>query len=269
MLPFLIPLAIQAGGQIIGALKKSSSAKAAAKEQTASAQRASDYYTRAMSQLSTLYGPYINTGAGAINTIGRMITPGPGARYASPGPPNAMPQVAPPVIPPGARPRPPGAPTTGQSMPRGGYPPGPPPQGRPMAGPYYMAEGGDFMVNQPTMFVAGEAGPERASFSGGPTAQLLGPAMMPPPQGPIPRGGGPPMMPRQGGGQQLPMVPRRPMPTFNPQRPMANLYAPPPQPGGIPNPLSGRAGALGGGMRGGPAAAGANQLRRPMAGMLG
>jgi len=30
-----------------------------------------------------------------------------------------------------------------------------------------MAEGGDFMVNRPTMFLAGEAGPERAWFSGG------------------------------------------------------------------------------------------------------
>ena len=118
--------------------------------------------------------------------------------------------------------------------------------GRSMAGPYYMADGGDMIVDRPTMFIAGEAGPERATFG----------------------------RPRQGGGQQLPMLPRqmppnRPPPTFNPQRPMANLYAPPPQQGGgIPNPLSGRAGALGGGMRGGPAAAGANQLRQPMAGPM-
>jgi hypothetical protein len=29
-----------------------------------------------------------------------------------------------------------------------------------------MAAGGDFMVTRPTMFLAGEAGPERATFSG-------------------------------------------------------------------------------------------------------
>ena len=29
-----------------------------------------------------------------------------------------------------------------------------------------MADGGDFMVNRPTLFLAGERGPERATFSG-------------------------------------------------------------------------------------------------------
>jgi hypothetical protein len=33
-------------------------------------------------------------------------------------------------------------------------------------GPIPMASGGDFMVNKPTLFLAGEAGPERATFSG-------------------------------------------------------------------------------------------------------
>jgi len=30
---------------------------------------------------------------------------------------------------------------------------------------HFMASGGDFMVNKPTLFVAGEAGPERATFT--------------------------------------------------------------------------------------------------------
>jgi hypothetical protein len=45
---------------------------------------------------------------------------------------------------------------TGSAMPRMG--------GGGMQGPYMMAEGGDVMVDRPTLFVAGEAGPERATF---------------------------------------------------------------------------------------------------------
>lgn len=36
-----------------------------------------------------------------------------------------------------------------------------------VAGPYPQAHGGDYWVTKPTLFLAGEAGPERATFSGG------------------------------------------------------------------------------------------------------
>jgi len=44
---------------------------------------------------------------------------------------------------------------------------GPSPADQFAAGVIPMAAGGDFMVNKPTLFLAGEAGPERATFSGG------------------------------------------------------------------------------------------------------
>jgi hypothetical protein len=40
------------------------------------------------------------------------------------------------------------------------------PSGTMPPAPIPMADGGDFMVNKPTLFLAGEAGPERATFSG-------------------------------------------------------------------------------------------------------
>jgi hypothetical protein len=36
-----------------------------------------------------------------------------------------------------------------------------------------QAEGGDYWVTKPTLFLAGEAGPERASFGGGPASALV------------------------------------------------------------------------------------------------
>jgi hypothetical protein len=217
-----------AGGQIFGAAKQSSAAKAAAKEQEAAAQRASDYYRQGLGQLGQMYAPYINSGMSVMGTLGRLTTPGPGARYASMGPPNQMP-----VMPQGG----------GYAVPRGGAPPpgpfgamvqmpgGPqrmPPQfanqmmangmGRPVQGPYAMAGGGDVIVDQPTIFIAGEAGPERATFSGSPFAALAA--------------------------QPLDLTGR-------------GMRAGP----------SGRAGALQGAVRGQMQGAGANALRSPFAGM--
>jgi hypothetical protein len=225
-------LALAAGmsgaGSLFGAMKQSSAAKKAAQQQEQAAQAASAMYRQGLGQLGQMYAPYINSGASVMNTLGRLTTPGPGARYASPGPPDTMPRV----------------PQGGGAMPTGGQQ-GPfqmmAQGGRPMQGPYMMADGGDFMVNQPTMFIAGEAGPERASFSGG---------------GPMPMGGGGPMPMNGGGG--MPMSGMGPMPMS----------------GGGPVDLtgrgmSGRAGAMQGGMRGGPQAAGANAMRGPFGGMYG
>lgn len=154
-------LAISAIASGAGAAAKgvasAKAAKKAAQQQNVGTQAASRYTQQGLGNLQQLYQPYINSGAGAIGTLGRLTTPGAGARFASPGPPNAMPQP----------------PAGNMAMPRGAMPGAggqrmSMPDGRPVAGPYMMAEGGDFQVNQPTMFVAGEAGPERASFSGAP-----------------------------------------------------------------------------------------------------
>lgn len=259
-----------AAGSAIKGVSQAKAAKAAAKYQTDAAQQAQDYYRQGMGQLGQLYGPYINSGASAMGTLGRLTTPGPGARFASSGPPNATPQVAPPGLPPAPRPSG-GAPPIGMAQPRGGPmppsggpPPGQPPPGmfgsmasmgsqfapqlvqmadgqvrplppqmaqsyiaqgmaRPVQGPYPQADGGDFMVTQPTMFLAGEAGPERASFSGG--------------------------QPQGWGG-------------FAGMAPLDLSQRPSPQQG-LAQGLSTRAGALQGGLRGGLAASGANALRGP------
>lgn len=96
----LIGLGIAAGSQIIGgaikAKKQSTAAKKAAEEQVKATQESNRLYQQGMGQMGSLYAPYINSGAGAIGTLGRLTTPGPGAKFASPGPPNAMPQGPPP-----------------------------------------------------------------------------------------------------------------------------------------------------------------------------
>lgn len=123
-----------AAGSGTKAVMQSRAANKAAKQQEAGARQASGYLQQGLGQLGQLYQPYINSGAGAIGTLGRLTTPGAGARFASPGPPNAMPQAS----------------NVNTAVPR--------------MGPYYMAEGGDVVVDKPTVFVAGEAGPERATF---------------------------------------------------------------------------------------------------------
>ena len=132
-------MAIGLGASALGGLAKakmqSNAAKKASKAQEQATKDARQIYQQGLGQMSQLYAPYINSGAGAMGTLGRLTTPGPGARYASPGPPNAMPQP----------------PMGDQAMPRGGggYPPmgygggygGPfsqmmgPPQGMPPQGP--------------------------------------------------------------------------------------------------------------------------------------
>ena len=82
-----------AGGGLAQAKMQSSAAKKAAQTQQQGVQQAGQYIQQGLGQLGQLYSPFINSGTGAIGTIGRLTTPGPGARFASPGPPNAMPQM--------------------------------------------------------------------------------------------------------------------------------------------------------------------------------
>jgi len=236
-------LAIAAGAQALGGLFKaktqSSAAKKAAQDQVKASNQAANYMQQGMGTLGQLYAPYINAGAGAQNTLSRLTTPGPGARFASPGPPNAMP--------------PPYGMPPNQAMPRGpGFYTGNGGQGAPMrmpdgrqvAGPYPMAEGGDFNVAGPTMFLAGEAGPERATFQpqgggGGDFGSYGGGQPQFQPQG----GGGGGDFASYGGGQ----------PQFQPPPPQGGggggmnfadyIGSQPPQGGGPPPPPMSRMGA--------------------------
>lgn len=121
-------------GNAIGAKLKSNAAKKASAAQQQASQQSSNFLQQGIGQLGGLYAPYMNAGAGAMGTLGRLTTPGAGARYASPGPPNAMPPgMGGPMPPPNqAMPR---GPMPGGQMPGGtfaqmGPPPGMPPQGR-------------------------------------------------------------------------------------------------------------------------------------------
>lgn len=125
-------LAVAAGASALGGLfkakKQSDSAKQAAQYQVDATNRATNYMQQGMGQLGQLWAPYVNSGAGAMGTIGRLTTPGPGARFASPGPPNTIPMMPPNGMPPNqAVPR--GYPPS----PYGGGPQGPPPP--PYGGP--------------------------------------------------------------------------------------------------------------------------------------
>lgn len=154
-----------AAGAGTKAVIQSKAANKAADQQVQGTAAANKIMQQGQDRLQGLYSPYVNAGAGAMGTLGRLTTPGRGARYASPGPPNVMGGA-----PPGGGGQ--GGYGYGGQMPRMQMP-----DGRPIQGPYPMAAGGDMMVNQPTMFLAGEGGPERASFSG-----AMPPGQMPPQQ---------------------------------------------------------------------------------------
>ena len=135
--------AISAGGSVAKGAIQSRAAGKAAKQQAQGAQDAARQMQQGFGTISQLYQPYLQRGASVSNTLGRLTTPGAGARYASPGPP------------PLSAGAPQQGPGTGRALPRMGG----------MQGPYMMAEGGDMVVDRPTMFIAGEAGPERATFT--------------------------------------------------------------------------------------------------------
>jgi len=156
-----------AAGAGTKAVIQSKAAKNAADQQVQGTKEASSKMQEGLDRLGGLYSPYVNAGAGAMGTLGRLTTPGRGARFASPGPPNVMGGGA--GYPSGGGGGYGGPPTSSYGPPPGyggSLPRMQMPDGRPIQGPYPMAEGGDMMVDRPTMFLAGEAGPERASFSG-------------------------------------------------------------------------------------------------------
>jgi hypothetical protein len=288
-----------AGGSLVKGIMQSKGAKAAAKEQQKAISQAEDYQRQSMGQIGQLYAPYINAAQSSALTRSRLTTPGAGAKFASPGPPNATPQFMGGGQPGQAVPRggtpPPGPPGQG-GPPMGGGPGGPPPPGRrpppgmmppagapggmqtmvqtadgqvrpmppgmaqqmfqsgmarPVQGPYPMAEGGDFNVDQPTMFLAGEAGPERATFSGAQQPQWTG--------GGLGGGGGGQALQGWGGFGSMLSQMRSPN------------SMPPPGQKPLPRGLATRPGSLPGAMMGGMGAAGANMMRSmgPMAGLFG
>lgn len=98
----LAGLGANAATQVIGAKKASSAAKDAAKFQTEAADKAQGHYDRAFQVASDLYAPYLSSGRTAASSLGRLVTPGPGAKYAA-----ADPTMRP--LPPTMRPGPQGA----------------------------------------------------------------------------------------------------------------------------------------------------------------
>jgi len=144
--------ASQLGGSLIGAKMQSNASKKAAAAQEQATRQSSAYIQQGLGQLGPMYAPYINAGTGAIGTLGRLTTPGPGARFASPGPPNVMPQIGggpPPTMPRNAM----------QTLPY--YPSqGPPPTMQPL--PYYPNQGQGPMLQPLSAFYGG----------GGPIGQL-------------------------------------------------------------------------------------------------
>jgi hypothetical protein len=125
---------------------QSSAAKKAAQVQTQAAQNQQGYIQQGMAQLGQLYAPYTNLGAQSANTLGRLLTPGGGAAYASRGPTATTPGMGMPTnpgigmqqygtqAPPMQQPQP-----MPQPYPQQPYPQGAPPQ-------YY---GGTFAQFQP------------------------------------------------------------------------------------------------------------------------
>jgi hypothetical protein len=93
----------------IGAHKQANAAKDAAKMQTDAADKAAGIN-------DSIYKPYVQQASSVRGTLGRLTTPGGGARYAA-ADPGAPPQ-APPSMGNGARVPPPGAPRSGPAVPR-------------------------------------------------------------------------------------------------------------------------------------------------------
>jgi hypothetical protein len=115
-------------GQVVAAKKAGNAAKDVAKMQTAAADRGRADITAAKNKTDALYQPYVTAGRTAATSLGRLVTPGPGAKFAAADP--TQPKPSPPPAPmPGGRPRPPGAPPGGPAVPRGYGPESATPQG--------------------------------------------------------------------------------------------------------------------------------------------
>jgi len=88
-------MAASTGAQVYGAKKASDASKDAAKLQTAAADEAQRRLDVSHKASDDVYAPYLSAGRSATSTLGRLVTPGPGARYASPGPAQPAPAPAP------------------------------------------------------------------------------------------------------------------------------------------------------------------------------
>jgi hypothetical protein len=229
-------VASAAGGGVKSVIQ-AKGAKKAAEQQQKGTREATAYQREGLGQIGQLYSPYINSGAGAMGTLGRLTTPPRGTQFASRGPGNAMPQ---PTSPYGQNPDAYGARTAQPRMGGGGgYRPGGPSPGdgenglagmgdygspRRFAGfggfggfgrnggygpepgspenPIPMAKGGTVTVNKPTTFLAGEAGPERVNVKPLQRPMVPRPAAVPRPMAPRPAAV-PRPMPAQAQGQAL------------------------------------------------------------------
>lgn len=152
----LIAAGVSAVGGIIKAHQQSSAAQKAADTQVAASKTAQNYVQQGMGQISQLYAPYVNNGANAANLMGRLTTPGAGARFASNGPMNATPQMPPA----GVNPNQAIAPGQTPPLPQGytGYGYGSnSPISQPMASPYGqpMYSGGTFAQMSPAHMQSG------------------------------------------------------------------------------------------------------------------
>jgi hypothetical protein len=143
-------LAASGVGSAVKAKKQATAAKQAAEQLVQGTKEATGYVQQGLGQLGQLYAPYINSGASARGTLARLTTPGPGATYASPGPPNAMPQAPPP----------------NQAVPRMGYAGVQYTGGAPPMGPQGQMQGPPpGMMNRPRM-------PPPGMMGGGTFAQM-------------------------------------------------------------------------------------------------
>lgn len=132
-------MAASAGSQLYGAKKASDASKKAGDLQSQAADRAQGNFDKAKATTDAIYQPYLTQGRAAASTLGRLVTPGTGARYAAPDP--TQPPAPPPQPPMSGRPMPPGAPTSGPAVPRTLGSMAPPPQGPPPQGPPQQPQG--------------------------------------------------------------------------------------------------------------------------------
>lgn len=82
----LAGIGAQTATGLVAANKSANAAKSAAQAQTNASNQAIDLQKQMYQQAMQLQSPYLNLGNSAVNTLGRLMTPGSGARYASPGP---------------------------------------------------------------------------------------------------------------------------------------------------------------------------------------
>jgi hypothetical protein len=81
-----IPALIGGGASLGSALISRSAAKGAAKDQQRAAEQSAAVMRQIYGDQTALMGPYVQAGHSAVGTLGRLLTPGAGAQYASAAP---------------------------------------------------------------------------------------------------------------------------------------------------------------------------------------